>query len=132
MFVDEITIKLIAGKGGDGCTSFHHEKCMPNLGPDGANGGHGANIIFEVDKGLRTLVDLRYNKIVKGEKGDNGKGSNRTGADAKDIIIKVPEGTTVYDANTNLVLVDLTHDKERFTICQGGRGGRGNKAFATH
>ena len=76
MFVDEITIKLIAGKGGDGCTSFHHEKCMPNLGPDGANGGHGANIIFEVDKGLRTLVDLRYNKIVKGEKGENGKGSN--------------------------------------------------------
>ena len=74
MFVDEITIKLIAGKGGDGCTSFHHEKCMPNLGPDGANGGHGANIIFEVDKGLRTLVDLRYNKIVKGEKGENGKG----------------------------------------------------------
>ena len=132
MFVDEITIKLIAGKGGDGCTSFHHEKCMPNLGPDGANGGHGANIIFEVDKGLRTLVDLRYNKIVKGEKGDNGKGANRTGADAKDIIIKVPEGTTVYDANTNLVLVDLTHDKERFMVCQGGRGGRGNKAFATH
>ena len=72
MFVDEITIKLIAGKGGDGCTSFHHEKCMPNLGTDGANGGHGANIIFEVDKGLRTLVDLRYNKIVKGEKGENG------------------------------------------------------------
>lgn len=132
MFVDEITIKLIAGKGGDGCTSFHHEKCMPNLGPDGANGGHGANIIFEVDKGLRTLVDLRYNKIVKGEKGENGKGSNRTGADAKDIIIKVPEGTTVYDASTNLVLVDLTHDKERFVICHGGRGGRGNKAFATH
>ena len=132
MFVDEITIKLIAGKGGNGCTSFHHEKCMPNLGPDGANGGHGANIIFEVDKGLRTLVDLRYNKIVKGEKGENGKGSNRTGADAKDIIIKVPEGTTVYDASTNLVLVDLTHDKERFVICHGGRGGRGNKAFATH
>ena len=132
MFVDEITIKLIAGKGGDGCTSFHHEKCMPNLGPDGANGGHGASIIFEVDKGLRTLVDLRYNKIIKGEKGENGKGSNRTGADAEDVIIKVPEGTTVYDANTNLVLVDLIHDKQRFTVAAGGRGGRGNKAFATH
>ena len=125
MFVDEITIKLIAGKGGDGCTSFHHEKCMPNLGPDGANGGHGASIIFEVDKGLRTLVDLRYNKIIKGEKGENGKGSNRTGADAEDVIIKVPEGTTVYDANTNLVLVDLIHDKQRFTVAAGGRGGRG-------
>lgn len=132
MFVDEITIKLIAGKGGDGCTSFHHEKCMPNLGPDGANGGHGASIIFEVDKGLRTLVDLRYNKIIKGEKGENGKGSNRTGADAKDVIIKVPEGTTIYEASTNLVIVDLIHDKERYTVATGGRGGRGNKAFATH
>ncbi len=132
MFVDEITIKLIAGKGGDGCCSFHHEKCMPNLGPDGANGGHGASIIFEVDKGLRTLVDLRYNKIIKGSKGENGKGSNRTGADAEDIIIKVPEGTTIYDNETGLVIVDLIHDKERFTVCKGGRGGRGNKAFATH
>ena len=132
MFVDEITIKLIAGKGGDGCTSFHHEKCMPNLGPDGANGGHGASIIFEVDKGLRTLVDLRYNKIIKGEKGENGKGSNRTGADAKDVIIKVPEGTTIYDDSTNLVIVDLIHDKQRYTVATGGRGGRGNKAFATH
>lgn len=132
MFVDEITIKLIAGKGGDGCCSFHHEKCMPNLGPDGANGGHGASIIFEVDKGLRTLVDLRYNKIIKGEKGENGKGSNRTGADARDVVIKVPEGTTVYDAETGLVIVDLIRDKERFTVATGGRGGRGNKAFATH
>ena len=132
MFVDEITIKLIAGKGGDGCTSFHHEKCMPNLGPDGANGGHGASIIFEVDKGLRTLVDLRYNKIIKGEKGENGKGSNRTGADAKDVIIKVPEGTTIYEASTNLVIADLIHDKQRYTVATGGRGGRGNKAFSTH
>lgn len=132
MFVDEINVKLIAGKGGDGCTSFHHEKCMPNLGPDGANGGHGASIIFEVDKGLRTLVDLRYNKIIKGEKGENGKGSNRTGADAKDVIIKVPQGTTIIDLDTNLIIADLTKDKERITVAQGGRGGRGNKAFATH
>ena len=132
MFVDEINVKLIAGKGGDGCTSFHHEKCMPNLGPDGANGGHGASIIFEVDKGLRTLVDLRYNKIIKGEKGENGKGSNRTGADAKDVVIKVPEGTTIIDLDTNLIIADLTKDKERITVAQGGRGGRGNKAFATH
>lgn len=132
MFVDEITVKLIAGKGGDGCTSFHHEKCMPDLGPDGANGGHGADIIFEVDKGLRTLVDLRYNKIIKGDKGENGKGSNRTGADAKNVIIKVPEGTTVYDADTNLILADLLVDKEQFVVAKGGRGGRGNRAFATH
>ena len=103
MFVDEITVKLIAGKGGDGCTSFHHEKCMPNLGPDGGNGGRGASIIFEVDKSLNTLVDLRYNKIIKGSKGENGKGSNRTGADAENIIIKVPEGTTVIDNKTKIM-----------------------------
>ena len=132
MFVDEITIKLIAGKGGDGCTSFHREKCMPNLGPDGANGGHGANIVFEVDKNLSTLVDLRYNKIIKGDKGENGKGSNKTGADAKDVIIKVPEGTTIIDKETGKILADLIHDKEQFLVCKGGRGGRGNRAFATH
>ena len=132
MFVDEITVKLIAGKGGDGCTSFHHEKCMPNLGPDGGNGGRGANIIFEVDKSLNTLVDLRYNKIIKGDKGENGKGSNRTGADAKDVLIKVPEGTTIIDNKTKKVLADLVKDKEQFIVCRGGRGGRGNKAFATH
>lgn len=132
MFVDEITVKLIAGKGGDGCTSFHHEKCMPNLGPDGGNGGRGASIIFEVDKSLNTLVDLRYNKIIKGSKGENGKGSNRTGADAEDIIIKVPEGTTIIDNKTKKVLADLVKDKEQFVVCRGGRGGRGNKAFATH
>ena len=131
MFVDEITIKLIAGKGGDGCTSFHHEKCMPNLGPDGANGGHGANIIFEVDKGLRTLVDLRYNKIVKGEKGENGKGSNRTGADAKDIIIKVPEGTVIREVETGKVVADMSGDNQRVTVLNGGRGGKGNQHYAT-
>lgn len=132
MFVDEVNLKVIAGKGGDGCTSFHHEKCMPNLGPDGANGGRGANIIFEVDKGLRTLVDLRYNKIIKGDKGENGKGSSRTGANAEDIILKVPEGTTIIDLDTNLVMADLIKDKEQFIVAHGGRGGRGNKAFATH
>ena len=131
MFVDETTIKLIAGKGGDGCTSFRHEKYIEMGGPDGGNGGKGADIIFEVDKGLSTLIDLRYNKIIKGKKGENGKGKNRNGANAEDIIIKVPEGTTIYDCDTNLVICDLTKDKERFTVCHGGRGGRGNVAFAT-
>ena len=131
MFVDETTIKLIAGKGGDGCTSFRHEKYIEMGGPDGGNGGKGADIIFEVDKGLSTLIDLRYNKIIKGQKGENGKGKNRNGANAEDIVIKVPEGTTIYDCDTNLVICDLTKDKERFTVCHGGRGGRGNVAFAT-
>lgn len=132
MFVDETSIKLIAGKGGDGCTSFRREKYIPMGGPDGGNGGKGGSIIFEVDKGLKTLVDLRYKKIIKADKGVNGKGSTRNGANAEDVILKVPEGTTIYDADTNLVLADLTKDKEQFVAAKGGRGGRGNKAFATH
>ncbi len=132
MFVDETVIKLIAGKGGDGCTSFRREKYIPMGGPDGGNGGKGGDIIFEVDKNLKTLIDLRYKKIVKAEKGTNGKGSTRNGANAEDIILKVPEGTTIYNADNNLILADLTKDKERITIAHGGRGGRGNKAFATH
>ena len=132
MFIDETTIKLIAGKGGDGCTSFRREKCRPMMGPDGGNGGKGADIIFEVDKGLKTLIDLRYQKIVKAEKGENGKGSDRNGKNASNVIIKVPEGTTLIDLDTNLVIVDLIKDKEQFVVAHGGRGGRGNKAFATH
>jgi GTPase len=132
MFVDEITIKLYAGNGGDGCTSFHHEKCMPDLGPDGGNGGKGSDIVFVVDKGLRTLVDLRYHKIIKGEKGTNGKGSDRTGANAEDVVIKVPEGTTVTDLDTGLVIADLVEDGAKVIVAHGGRGGKGNHAFATH
>lgn len=131
MFVDETVIKVIAGKGGDGCTSFRREKYIEMGGPDGGNGGKGADIIFVVDKSLRTLIDLRYNKTIKGDKGVNGKGSNRNGANAKDVIIKVPEGTTIYDMDTNLVIADLTKDGEEFIVAHGGRGGRGNRAFAT-
>lgn len=131
MFFDEVTIKVIAGKGGDGCTSFRREWCVPMGGPDGGNGGKGADIIFEVDKGLKTLIDLRYAKILKGDKGENGKGSNRTGEKASDIIVKVPEGTTVIDADTGLIIADLVGDNTKVTIAHGGRGGRGNKAFAT-
>ena len=131
MFVDEVTIKVIAGKGGDGCTSFRREKCVPMGGPDGGSGGKGADIIFEVDLGLKTLIDLRYMKIIKGDKGTNGKGSNRTGSKAQDIIIKVPQGTTVIDLDTNLVIADLVNPDDRVIVANGGRGGRGNKAFAT-
>ena len=131
MFVDEVTIKVIAGKGGDGCTSFRREKYIPMGGPDGGSGGKGADIIFEVDMGLKTLIDLRYMKIIKGDKGTNGKGSNRTGAKADDIVIKVPQGTTVIDLDTNLVIADLVNEGDRVVVAHGGRGGRGNKAFAT-
>ena len=131
MFVDELTIKVEAGKGGDGCTSFRREWCVPMGGPDGGNGGSGASIIFQVDKGLKTLIDLRYMKIIKGKKGENGKGSNRNGANAEDVIIKVPEGTTVVDATTNLVIADLVGENNRVVVAKGGRGGRGNTAFRT-
>ena len=131
MFVDEVIVKLTAGRGGDGCTSFRREKCVPLGGPDGGNGGKGSDIIFKVEKGLKTLVDLKFAKQIKGEKGVNGKGSNKHGANAEDIIIKVPEGTTLIDQDTGLVICDLTKDGEEFIVCHGGRGGRGNRAFAT-
>ena len=131
MFVDEVIIKLIAGKGGDGCTSFRREKFIPLGGPNGGNGGKGADIIFQVEKGLKTLIDLKYKKQIKGDKGVNGKGSNMHGAKAEDVIVKVPEGTTLIDEETGLVICDLIHDGDTFTVCHGGRGGRGNKAFAT-
>lgn len=132
MFVDELTIKLLAGSGGDGCTSFRREKFVPMGGPDGGNGGKGASIIFEVDKNLKTLIDLSYRKIIKAPKGENGKGSNKYGKNAGDIIIAVPEGTTVINTETNEVMADLINDKERFVVAHGGRGGKGNKSFATH
>ena len=132
MFVDELDIKLIAGSGGDGCTSFRREKYVPMGGPDGGNGGRGANIIFKVDKNLKTLIDLSYKKIIKADKGENGKGSNKYGKNAEDVIIKVPAGTTITYKETNELIADLTSDEEEVIVAHGGRGGRGNKAFATH
>lgn len=132
MFVDELDIKLIAGSGGDGSTSFRREKYVPMGGPDGGNGGRGANIIFKVDKNLKTLIDLSYKKIIKADKGENGKGSNKYGKNAEDVIIKVPAGTTITNKDTNELIADLTTDEEEVIVAHGGRGGRGNKAFATH
>ncbi len=122
----------MAGSGGDGCTSFRREKYVPMGGPDGGNGGKGASIIFQVDKSLKTLIDLSYRKIIKAQKGENGKGSNKYGKNAEDIIIKVPAGTTVYNAETNEIIADLTTDDESVIVARGGRGGKGNKSFATH
>ena len=131
MFVDEIIIKVNGGTGGDGCTAFRREKYVAMGGPSGGNGGRGSNIIFKVDKGLRTLIDLRYKKNIKGNKGENGEGSNRHGKNAEDIVVFVPEGTTLIDTDTDLVIADLVKDTTEFIVAQGGRGGRGNKAFAT-
>ena len=132
MFVDEVVIKVIAGKGGDGCTSFRREKYVPMGGPNGGNGGKGSSIIFKVDLGLRTLLDLRFQKEIKGKKGANGEGSNRNGKNAEDVVIKVPLGTTVIDADTGLVIGDLTRKNDEVVVAQGGRGGGGNTAFKTH
>ena len=131
MFVDEVSIKLIAGSGGDGCTAFRREKYVEFGGPFGGNGGRGSDIIFKVDEGLRTLVDLRYNKIIKGQRGENGMGKNKNGKGAKDIVIKVPPGTVVTDLDTNLLVCDLRENNQEFIVAKGGRGGRGNTAFRT-
>jgi len=131
MFVDEVKLKVIAGSGGDGCTSFRREKFVPNGGPNGGNGGKGSNIIFTVDKGLRTLLDLKYQKEIKGKRGEHGSGKNQFGKNAEDVIIKVPEGTTVTDAETGMVIADLVNENDTAVIAYGGRGGRGNRAFAT-
>lgn len=131
MFVDEVIIKVEAGDGGDGCTAFRREKYISMGGPYGGNGGHGSDIIFKVDEGLHTLLDLRYQKIIKGKKGENGRGKNQHGKGASPIIVKVPQGTVVTDVDTNLVIADLSKKGQEELIARGGRGGRGNTAFKT-
>lgn len=131
MFIDEVIIKVEAGHGGDGCLAFRREKYIPMGGPYGGNGGKGSDIKFVVDEGLHTLIDLRYMKKIKGDKGENGRGKNQNGAAAKDIIIKVPQGTVVTDNDTGLILADLKHKNDEVIVAYGGRGGRGNTAFKT-
>lgn len=131
MFIDEVTIKVEAGNGGDGCLAFRREKYISMGGPFGGNGGHGSNIKFVVDEGLHTLIDLRYMKVIKGKKGENGRGKNQHGAAAEDIIIKVPQGTVVTDLDTGFILADLKNKDDEVIVAQGGRGGRGNTAFKT-
>lgn len=131
MFIDETNIKVIAGSGGDGCTAFRREKYVEMGGPFGGNGGKGSDIIFKVDTGLHTLVDLRYMKTIKGKKGENGSGKNMDGKSADDIIIKVPQGTVVSDFDTGLIIADLKEKDDMVVVAKGGRGGRGNTAFKT-
>ena len=131
MFVDEVIVDLEAGTGGNGCMAFRREKYIEMGGPYGGNGGKGADIIFKVDEGLNTLLDLRYKKLIRGDKGDNGLGKGKQGACAENVIIKVPEGTVVTDMDTGLIIADLTKNEEQVVVARGGRGGRGNIAFAT-
>ena len=131
MFIDEVLVDLVAGKGGDGCMAFRREKYVAMGGPFGGNGGKGSDIIFKVDEGLNTLLDLRYKKLIKGDKGTNGEGKAKNGANAKDIVIKVPLGTVITDADTNLIIADLTKKDDEVVVAYGGCGGRGNMAFVT-
>ena len=131
MFVDEAIVELYAGDGGDGCMAFRREKYVAMGGPFGGNGGKGSDIIFKVDEGLNTLIDFKYKKIIKGKHGENGLGKGKHGKNAEDIVIMVPEGTVVTDFDTNLVIADLTKNGQEEVIARGGRGGRGNMAFAT-
>lgn len=131
MFIDEVTIEVHAGNGGDGCCAFRREKYIPMGGPYGGNGGRGSNIIFKVDEGLHTLLDLRYNRIIKGKKGENGTGKNCDGKNSEDVIIRVPQGTVITDIDTNLIVADLKNKSDQVVVAYGGRGGRGNTAFKT-
>lgn len=131
MFVDEVLMTVEAGSGGNGCMAYRREACLPMGGPFGGNGGKGSDIIFKADSGLKTLIDLRYQKKIKGNNGQNGEGKNKYGSNSEDLVIKVPIGTTVKDADTGVVIADLTKNGETATIAYGGRGGRGNVSLSS-
>ena len=131
MFVDLAKIKVSSGKGGDGIVAFRREKFVPMGGPAGGDGGKGASVIFIGDEGLSTLVDLKYNKILKAPDGENGKPKKMDGANGKDLVYKVPVGTTIYNDETDKVIGDITEHNQQIVICRGGRGGRGNVKFTS-
>mgnify|MGYP000147341959 FL=1 len=131
MFVDYAKIKIIAGKGGNGCVSFRREKYIPKGGPDGGNGGRGGSIIFKVDPQLHTLQDVKYHKQYHAENGRDGSGARKTGRDRKDIIILVPPGTIFKFKGEKQTIADLVETGEEFISANGGQGGRGNSEFAT-
>jgi GTP-binding protein len=131
MFVDQTKIYVKGGDGGNGMVAFRREKYVPMGGPAGGDGGKGANVVFEVNEGLRTLMDFRYQRHWKAPRGEHGMSKNQHGKNAKDMIVKVPPGTVVMDAETKEVIADLVENGQRAVIAKGGRGGRGNSRFAT-
>ncbi|WP_156291188.1 GTPase ObgE [Oceanobacillus salinisoli] len=131
MFVDQVRVYVKAGDGGNGLVAYRREKYVPKGGPAGGDGGNGADIVFEVDEGLNTLMDFRYNRHFKGKRGENGMSKNQHGRNADPLVIPVPPGTTVYDEETEEMIADLTAHGQRAVIVRGGRGGRGNSRFAT-
>lgn len=130
-FVDYVKIYVKAGDGGRGCVSFRREKYVPRGGPDGGDGGKGGDIIIKASSELHTLLDHKYKKTYKAMRGEHGKGSNMKGRDGEDLIIRVPVGTIVKDAETGQTLADLDREGKEFTVARGGKGGLGNAHFAT-
>jgi len=129
VFVDRVKVYVKGGDGGRGCVSFRREKYVPRGGPDGGDGGHGGDVILEVDPHLSTLMDFKYRPINRAKRGEHGKGKRQRGRDAPSLVLRVPPGTVVKDAETGEVLADLTRPGERFVVARGGRGGRGNVHF---
>ncbi|MFZ9040020.1 MAG: Obg family GTPase CgtA [Gammaproteobacteria bacterium] len=128
-FVDEATIRVLAGNGGHGCLSFHREKFVAKGGPDGGDGGRGGNVYLVADSSLNTLADFRVARKFKAESGTGGAGRNMTGKSGSDLEVKVPQGTVVHDVDTGELICDLTEDGERQMVAEGGRGGLGNTRF---
>lgn len=131
MFVDKAKIFVKGGDGGDGIVSFRREKYVENGGPAGGDGGKGGDLIFRVDEGLRTLMDFRYQKHFKADRGERGKVKGMHGASAEDTIVRIPPGTVIIDDDTNEVIADMTRHGQEVVVAKGGRGGRGNIRFAT-
>jgi GTPase len=131
MFIDEATIRVKAGDGGNGCVAFRREKFVPRGGPSGGDGGKGGDVIMESSERHNTLVHFRFNPEYKAQRGRHGEGSNKTGREGEDVVLKVPVGTLVYDAESGERVHDFSHPDERLVIAHGGRGGRGNAQFAT-
>ena len=130
MFVDKVRITVIGGRGGDGAVAFHREKYVASGGPDGGDGGHGGSVILRVNDNLSTLLDFRYKRKYAAQAGTNGSGRNMSGKRGENLIIQVPRGTVVRDAETNAIIVDMS-EIEEFVIARGGRGGWGNNHYAT-
>ncbi len=130
-FVDHAKIYVRSGDGGPGHISFRREKYVPKGGPDGGNGGKGGDVVLKVNPHMNTLLDFKYKRHYKAEKGNEGGGSRKTGKSGKTVYIKVPKGTVVKDAGTSETIADLTEDEQEFVVAEGGIGGRGNAEFAT-
>jgi GTPase len=131
MFIDQARIRVKAGDGGNGCVAFRREKFVPRGGPSGGDGGNGGDVIMESSEKHNTLVHFRFNPEYRAQRGRHGEGSNRTGAEGKGIVLKVPVGTMVYDQDTGALVHDFTAPGESLVVARGGRGGRGNARFAT-